>query len=185
MSAEHNRRGGRQQYLVTYSQADTARFPTRESFGEMVEEVFNLGMSVVKVSHWACCRESHEDGGVHYHCAVKLNGVKRLLSVKEKMQAHHNIVVNFSDSHDYQPATINIYYYYYYYHLSAYRYVCKEDDEVAHSENHPNLTDAASPPTKRSIAANRKRSSSAGESSSSSTKKRRVSNADVATFDRR
>ena len=126
MSAEHNRRGGRRQYLVTYSQADTARFPTRESFGEMVEEVFNSGMSVVKVSHWACCRESHEDGGVHYHCAVKLNGVKRWLSVKEKIQAHHNIVVNFSDSHDY--------------YLSTYRYVCKEDDEVAHSENHPNLT---------------------------------------------
>ena len=89
--------------------------------------------------------------------------------MKEKIQADHNIVVNFSDSHDY--------------YLSAYRYVHKEDDQVAHSSYHPNLSDAASPATKCSIAANRKFTSSAGgEGSSSCKKKSQITNSDVATF---
>ena len=38
-----NPRSGRRQYLITYSQADLQRFPTRESFGNMVENEFNAG----------------------------------------------------------------------------------------------------------------------------------------------
>ena len=48
---------GRRQYLVTYSQADGQIFPTRESFGNVLESEFNSGNSkVIEVSHWACCR---------------------------------------------------------------------------------------------------------------------------------
>ena len=46
-----NCRIGKRQYLVTYSQADIEKFPTRESFGKMMEEEFNSGSSQVKVSH--------------------------------------------------------------------------------------------------------------------------------------
>ena len=168
MTLENRRCGGRRQYLVTYSQADLAKFPTRQSFGAMIEEKFNCGTSVVKVSHWACCRETHADGGSHYHCAIKLTGVKRWASVKSQIQDDHDIVVNFSDSHDY--------------YLSAYRYVCKEDTEVFHSENHPNLAEAKSPMTKRSIASNRKRSSSTEPSTSREKKCSRLTNSDVANL---
>ena len=46
------------------------KFPTRESFGEMVEAELNAGTSQAKVSHWACCRETHQDGGSHFRTAV-------------------------------------------------------------------------------------------------------------------
>ena len=33
-----NTRSGRRTYIVTYSQVDLNKFPTRQSFGEMLEE---------------------------------------------------------------------------------------------------------------------------------------------------
>ena len=166
-----NTRIGRRQYLITYSRADEVKFPTRESFGEMIEFEFNAGKSAVKVQHWACCRESHSDGGFHYHCAVKLNGTKKWLSVKENISKKHNIVVNFSDSHDF--------------YISAYRYLCKQDENVAHSKNHPDLKEASSPITKKSIAGNKAATRKRYSQSSSSTvqsKRKRLSYSDVATF---
>ena len=50
MSTLSDTRSGRRQYLVTYSQADPGKFPTRESFAAMLEEEFNAGVSAVKVS---------------------------------------------------------------------------------------------------------------------------------------
>ena len=147
---------GRRQYLVTYSQLDETIFPTRRSFGNMLEREFNRGTSSVHVSHWACCREDREAEGSHYHCALKLSGVKKWVRVKQNIQDIYGISVNFSDSHDY--------------YLSAYRYVMKEDKHVYHSENHPNLADAQSPMTKRSIAANKRKSNQSATSSSSSEK---------------
>ena len=66
--------------------------------------------------------------------------------MKERIQKNHNISVDFSDSH-------NCY-------LSAYRYVCKEDQDVAYSADHPNLIDAKAPATKKSISTNKRKSSS-------------------------
>lgn len=172
-----NKLKGRRQYLVTYSQCNLEKFPTRESFGEMVEAEFNVGTSLAKVSHWACCRETHQDGGSHYHCALKLTSVKKWVSVKERIQKNHNISVHFSDSHDY--------------YLSAYRYLCKEDEDVAHSADHPNLTDAKSPATKKSILANKRKSSTttntpaaAGTTNTGGKAKKRLrlSNQDTAMF---
>ena len=77
---------GRRQYSVTYSQADAEKFPTRESFGEMLETEFNRGTSQVKVSHWVCSKEEHQQSGFHYHCCLKLSGVKRWFSVKIALQ---------------------------------------------------------------------------------------------------
>ena len=39
----------RRQYLVSFSQADESKFSTRESFGEVLEAVFNEGISIAKV----------------------------------------------------------------------------------------------------------------------------------------
>ena len=100
-----------------------------------------IGETAVKVSHWACCRELHQDGGFHYHCAVKLTGNKKWISVKTRLTENHNIVVNFSDKHNF--------------YISAYRYLCKQDNNVAHSQGQPNLAEAKSPRTKKSIESNR------------------------------
>ena len=68
---------GRRQYLISYSQAEEQRFPTRECFANVVVEEFNMGDYAFKVSHWACCRELHQDWGFHYYCTVKLTGNKK------------------------------------------------------------------------------------------------------------
>ena len=134
MASLENARIGRRQYLVTYSKADSQKFPTRESFGKMLEDEFNSGNSKVKIEHWVCGKESHAQNGFHYHCALKLTGVKKWLSVKNNIQRKHDIVTNFSDSHNY--------------YISAYRYVCKTDEYVFHSVNHPDLSEVGSPQNK-------------------------------------
>ena len=95
-----NPRVERRTYLVSYSQADFNKSPTRECFGKMLEKKFNAGSSNAKVSYWACCLKQHQDGGVHYHASLKLTGAKKWRRVKESVMRDHNITVNFSDSHN-------------------------------------------------------------------------------------
>ena len=138
---------GKRHYLVTYSQCNREKFPTRESFGAMVAERFNnTTKGHVKVLHWACGLESHADGGFHYHCSVKLNGVKRWKKIRESIERNHGIQVNFSDSDEHNS------------YISAYRYVAKQDKEFVLSEGHLDLSDAKSPKPKKAIAANRRKS---------------------------
>jgi hypothetical protein len=59
----------------------------------MLENEFNAGTSQVKVSHWTCCKEPHEENGLHYHCCLKLTGVKKWLSIKNAITKKHDIVV--------------------------------------------------------------------------------------------
>ena len=163
----------RRSYLITYSQVDKSKFPTRESFAECIVKHFNEGKSKAEVHHYACCLEDHEDGGEHYHVALKLSAPKRWLSVKEAMMEHYNVSVHFSASHD-------SYYY-------AYKYISKSDEEVFKSPGHPNLDDIGSPRTKKCIAAYRKktqetRSANSAEPSAKKPKRRRLSNMDVADF---
>lgn len=112
--------------------------------------------------HWACSRESHQDGGHHYHMSVKLDQGRRWLRVKQTLEAENNIIVNFSSSH------VNYY--------TAYKYVVKEDDNALHSPGHPDLGDCSP----KSTAASRKRTkSSTAQSSSKGKKKKRLSAFDV------
>ena len=67
----------RRTYLVTYSQADLNKFPTQQSFGKMLEEHFNGGSGMAKVTHLACCLEEHQDKGLHYHVSLKLTAPKK------------------------------------------------------------------------------------------------------------
>ena len=130
---------------------------------------------VLLKDYWARSREEHQNDGCHYHCALKLTGCKKWLSVKNRIAEKPGIQVSFSDKHNF--------------YLSAYRYVCKSDQEVAHSENHPpGILTAASPKTKKSIIGFRtacatKRKSTVGESSCAVVKKRKsLSNLDLAEF---
>ena len=99
-SSSLNPRTLRKTYLVTYSQANRLLFPTRESFGQKVAGTFDNGASQVKVVHWACCLESHQNGGDHYHVALKLSGSKRWKGVKASLSKDCGIEVHFSDKHN-------------------------------------------------------------------------------------
>ena len=58
-------------YSITYSQADSERFPTRESFAQAIVRSFN-STSTNNVEHWVCCKEAHHMKAFHYHMAIKL-----------------------------------------------------------------------------------------------------------------
>ena len=80
---------------------------------------------------WVCCRERHRHNGQHYHMAVKLDHIRKIILLKYK----HGITVNFSISHDnYQ---------------SAGKYVTKQDEEVLQSADHPHLWNSKPPRTRR------------------------------------
>lgn len=128
---EIGRREVRQVYLVTYSQADTIRFPTRESFAAAVVASFRAPSA--SVLHWCCSKESHKSSGIHYHLCLKLNKSHRWLPAKNCLKEQYNISVHFSSVH------ANYY--------TAWKYVTKEDREVILSENHPDLWNSAGPST--------------------------------------
>ena len=115
-SSSLTKRKVRRSYLVTYSQADLEKFPTRESFGKVVVTAFDKGSGKVKVEHWACALEHHANGGKHYHVSLKLSGPKRWIFAKNELCEKHGVVVNFSETHGN-------------YH-TAYRYICKSDNGV-------------------------------------------------------
>ena len=168
-------RVSRRQYLITYTQADESKFSTRERFGKMLEAEFNGDTNLVKADYCVCSREEDQNDDFHYHCTIKLTGCKKWLSVKNIIAKKHGIQVSFSDTYNF--------------YLSAYSYVCKSDQEVAHSENHlPGLLTAASPKTKKSTAGFRaaratKRKSTEGEFSCGVGKKRKnLTNLDLAEF---
>ena len=83
--------------------------------------------------------EEHQDGGKHYHLAIKLNVPERWKAVKNYVTKKYGISLHFSDKH-------------HGYHV-AYKYVCKNKPftEVLHSPGHPNLQETGSPKTKRGM----------------------------------
>eukprot|EP00795_Rhopilema_esculentum_P010104 gene10104-18760_t len=163
----------RRTYLVTYSQANLEIFPTRESFGKAIAEAFDRESGKVKTQHWACCLERHQDGGQHYHVAIKLTGPKRWVGVKEHFTKTFGIVVNFSEGHD------NYY--------TAYKYICKSDDDIFKSQDHRDLSEVGSPRTKKCIKAFRaskleERKRKSNDSANPDRKFRGLSNLDVSDF---
>ena len=71
---------GRRTYLVACSQADLKKFPTRESFGAMLEAKFNAGPGKARVSHWACCLEEHQEGRLSLSCFFKTIGPEKVVN---------------------------------------------------------------------------------------------------------
>lgn len=87
----------RQVYLVTYSQADTNKFPTRESFASAIESSFRAPSATVV--QWCCSKENHKSSGVHYHLCIKLSKPQRWLPSKKFLKEHYGISVHFSSKH--------------------------------------------------------------------------------------
>lgn len=165
----------RRSYLITYSQAELEKFPTRESFATAIVEAFVSQRSTSQPQHWACCIEKHADEGFHYHMALKLTGPKKWLESKRALQRKYGIAVHFSDHEGY---------------YSAYKYICKYDKNVYHSPNHPNLDEVGSPQTKNCQRAYRQRRSKRQETTVAdheerehcSKKRKKLSNIDVSEF---
>ena len=121
-------------YIITYSRADTSKFPTRESqFSEAVIEAWRFFS--INTLHWVVCIEAHANlrfvsgddlNYYHFHMALKLEKRGRWLQVKKYLNEKFGIQVHFSDHH-------NGYY-------STNKYVTKDDTEALHSLGHPDLT---------------------------------------------
>lgn len=175
-SSLNNPRIRRRSYLVTYAQADLSKFPTRESFGLMLEKHFNytyakvLSKTKTKVLFWACCMEEHTTKGVHYHCSLKLSHSKKWKKVKEGIQNNEGIAVHFSSTHSQ--------------YIAAYRYVCKEDHNVFHSSNHPHLETIGTGRTEKASCAYKEshKQKSSNEMSQTAKRPKRLSNLDVSNF---
>ena len=120
-------------YLITYSQVDLTKFPTRKIFAETVASLFQS--TNAKVVQWTCSMEKHElTGGDHYYMSIKLNKNKRWLPVKQKMSTDHGVEFHFSSAHS------NYY--------SAWKYTTTSDTDFEQSEKHPDLSQTVSPKTK-------------------------------------
>ena len=75
----------RRQYLVAYSKANMTKFPTGETFAEVVVNSLTLS-GIVNIQHWFCCLEEYKNtSGQHYHMCVKLSGPKRWNPVKNAL----------------------------------------------------------------------------------------------------
>ena len=150
-------------YLLTYSRADLEKIPNRNAFARVVNEAFNE-VNFAKIQHWVVSEELHKEGDdiqrpKHFHMALKLNKRMRWSRVRQFLESHNDIRVNFSDKH-------TTYY-------SAYQYVTKEDKEFVISEQHPPLSDP--PRTDKAIAEKKKK----GKKVISSKKMKRYSTYDV------
>ena len=128
---EINLRCVRQVYLITYSQADEVRFPSRISFADAV--LFSFNDTPAKVVQWCCCLEKHSSKGIHYHMTVKLDRNERWLQSKKFLLEKCGISVHFSAIH------ANYY--------SAWQYVTKQDSRFIQSVGHPDLANYHQPRT--------------------------------------
>ena len=104
----------------------------------------------------------HEDGGKHFHMAVKLDKKTRWLAVRNFINSQHGIKVNFSDKHEN--------------YFTAYTYVFKEDADYVLSENHPDLANATAP---RTTNATQKRKTNSKKRVASKKKRKRLAVYDV------
>ena len=137
---ELGKRQIRKVYLVTYSQANTSKFPTRAAFAQAVNKSFHKRSA--KILQWCCSQEYHKTSGVHYHMCLKLSKNQRWLSAKKCLADEYGISVHFSSVH------ANYY--------TAWKYVTKEDKHSLESEGHPDLNDSEEPSTMRASEANYK-----------------------------
>ena len=113
-------------YLITYSNVDERKFPTRQLFGQACATAFGGN----KVLYFACSKEEHQSGQHHYHVAMRLNQSQRWLHAKKFLQEKHDVVANFAPS-----PNGGMY-------AGAYRYAAKSDSEIYHGhclEKHPDL----------------------------------------------
>lgn len=112
-------------YLMTYSKADIVKVPDKATFIDIISDAYSK-CGTAKIVQYACAMENHADGTPHYHMVVKLDKQKRWRGVRSYLSTHYGLQVNWSNQ-------FTNYY-------DGYQYVVKSDQDVAHSDNHPQLT---------------------------------------------
>ena len=168
-------------YLITYSNLNVQKFPTRESFGRACATAFGGN----KVLYFACSKEEHQSGQQHYHVSIRLNQSQRWLHAKKYLEANHGIVANFSPS-----PNGGMY-------AGAYHYAAKTDTGIFQGnclEKHPDLANIGKNSSSYTYAANanaayrtKRKSINASKveeqpESSKTVKQRRLDKLDVVDF---
>ena len=141
-------------YLITYSLCGNSGL-NREAFAKIILDAWN-DSCLSKIIQWVVSEEMHQDGGKHFHMALKLDKKTRWLAVRNFLDMRHGIKVNFSDKHDN--------------YFSAYKYVVKYDADYVQSDNHPDLTNATAP---RKTNASQKRKGTAKKAGAATKKKKK------------
>ena len=118
-------------YLITYSQCGDSGLD-RQEFAKLIVNAWNECCRS-NIQQWVVSEEMHEDGGKHFHMAVKLDKKTRWLAVRNFIDSQHGIKVNFSNKHEN--------------YFTAYTYVVNGDADYVLSENHPDLANATAPRT--------------------------------------
>ena len=165
----------RRVYLITYSQADLEIFPRREDFASACVEAFED--EKCKVLKYVCSMEEHEDGNMHYHCAVKLSGPKRWKSARDYVAHNYGVNVNFSEREDGN------------FYNHAFAYVRKDDEDAVEFGSGANAP-MGSPRTKKCVKAIREKAQLKQKSKAQSeqagpsgaAKRKRLSTSDVGRF---
>ena len=133
-------------YLITYSQADAVKVPSRQAFADIICAEFQQPVDGKQqiVSKWACAAEIHPNtSGFHYHLCIHLNRQRRFKQVAMNLNLKHGICVDFKP-------WVTTYY-------DAFSYVTKLDAHYCISDGHPDL-DNGRPRTTTAIMAKSKRS---------------------------
>ena len=88
-------------YLITYSRANEAIVPNRESFVQLVLDSFDNADQLTRceILQWVCSQERRRDGGIHYHMAVKLNARLHWLKIRNYLDEWHGLKVNITAHH--------------------------------------------------------------------------------------
>ena len=129
-------------YLITYSQCarDSSQLSRAEFANIIVDAWHSRSRSRITQCQWAVSLEAHQDGGNHFHMAIKLSSTSRWQAIRKLVDNKYGIKLNFANKHE------NYY--------TAYEYVVKEDPNFILSAGHPDLSNATPP---RSTNATRQR----------------------------
>ena len=127
-------------YLITYSQCDSSHL-SRAQFADIIVDAWH-SRSRSRILQWVVSLESHQNGGSHFHMAIKLSTTARWRAIRKFVDNKHGIKLNFSDTHT------NYY--------TAYEYVVKEDADFVLSPGHPDLVNTTPPNTTNATRGRRK-----------------------------
>ena len=127
-------------YLTTFSQCDSSHL-SRAEFANIIVDAWH-SRSRARICQWVVSLEAHENGGSHFHMAIKLTATSRWRAIRKLIDTKYGIKLNFWDSHE------NYY--------TAYSYVVKEDPDFVLSPGHPDLSNADPPPTTKATSQRKK-----------------------------
>ena len=80
-------------YLITYNQCDASGL-TKTDFAKVILDS-RKACYRCRVVEWVASEELHQNGGRHFHMAIKLSAKSRWLRARNYIDKEHGIKVNF------------------------------------------------------------------------------------------